>query len=335
MTNVDKKKSLRISAVICTHNRREYLSSAIESLLDQTLDQNEYEILIIDNASADGTAELVQAEYGHLDHLRYFYESKLGISHARNRGIEEARAPFLIYIDDDARAYPETLQSVLDAFISLDPSPAAIGGRIWLDWEGEKPDWVPDRYLNLFTHLDYGDESFYLEETHYLMGANIAFRVSALKRLGGFDPNLGRVGGLLRSGEETSMINLMLSIGWPVYYEAKAIVWHVVPPSRKKQKWLWSRFYWDGASQPLLTNDSPSGLWPKLHLVFFELKQVLKYIVYTLYHILTNHPEDEMLVVYRMCIAQRLGRARTRFVQLWQAFFNRKLHWKTPRIRKR
>jgi glycosyltransferase involved in cell wall biosynthesis len=330
-----EKTPPKLSAVICTHNRVAYLPKAIQSLLEQSLDPALYEILIIDNASTDGTAAVVESEFGHVANLRYVHEPNLGISYARNRGVIEARAPYLLYMDDDARALPDTLASILEAFETCQPTPDAMGGRIWLDWEGQKPDWVPDRYLNLFTHLDYGDESFFLEEDQYLMGANIAFRVSALKRLGGFDPNLGRVGGRLRSGEETALINLMLSLGWPVYYEAKAIVWHVVPPSRKKKKWLWSRFYWDGASQPLLMNDNPSGFFPKVRLVLFELKQVFKYMVYVLYHLFTNQNENEMLVVYRMCISQRLGRARTRFLILWRSLFRVKPVWTRPQIDQR
>jgi glycosyltransferase involved in cell wall biosynthesis len=308
---------------------------AIESIINQTLDSKAYEIIIIDNASTDETALVVQSEFGDVPNLRYIYEPKLGISHARNRGIQEANAPFLMYIDDDARALPETLEAVLNAFETCKPTPEVIGGRIWLDWEDHKPDWVPDRYLNLFTHLDYGDTSFFLEQDQYLMGANIAFKVSTLKKLGGFDPDLGRVGGILRSGEETALINLMLSLGWAVYYEAASIVWHVVPPSRKKKKWLWSRFFWDGASQPLLMNDNPERFWQKIKLVLFELKQVLKYIVYVFYHIFTSNKDSEMLVVYQMCIAQRLGRARTRFMLFWRTLFKYKRAWDKPRIIKR
>ena len=89
------------------------------------------------------------------------------------------------------------------------------------------------------------------------MGANMAFHRDALLELGGFDTNLGRKGSTLLSGEEAAIVHRLRQRGLPVYYCGRAVVWHAVPPARRRRRWLWKRMFWDGASQPLL--DSGPG----------------------------------------------------------------------------
>lgn len=74
---------LSISAIICTHNRDQYLAAAIDSLLAQTL--HDIEVIVVDNASTDTTAEVVQMRLSD-PRLRYVYEPTLGLSIARNTG---------------------------------------------------------------------------------------------------------------------------------------------------------------------------------------------------------------------------------------------------------
>ncbi|MGB5916428.1 MAG: glycosyltransferase family A protein, partial [Phormidesmis sp.] len=97
-----------ISAIICTHNREQYLGAAIDSLLAQTLDC--YEIIVVDNASTDATAAIAKSRVDSAANnaantkVRYIYEPTLGLSVARNRGAKEAQGEILAYLDDDAEA---------------------------------------------------------------------------------------------------------------------------------------------------------------------------------------------------------------------------------------
>ncbi len=85
--------SPRISAVVCTHNRADYLAKALNSLTRQSLPAFEFEILVVDNASTDGTARLVESVAAAVPNLRYVREERLGLSWARNAGAAAARAP--------------------------------------------------------------------------------------------------------------------------------------------------------------------------------------------------------------------------------------------------
>ena len=186
--------------------------------------------------------------------MRWQREERLGHSVARNAAARMAASPIVAYLDDDAQAAPVWLEALLDAFGNRTPAPACVGGAITLDWGGGRPPaWVPAKFQSLYSGLDLGKTGRFLDRPDdYLVGANIAFRLDALRQAGWFDEGLGRRGSLLLSGEETAVVNRFRERGLPLYYEPRALVSHFVHPDRRTRKWLVSRVYWDGAAQPLL-----------------------------------------------------------------------------------
>ncbi|MGH8131327.1 MAG: glycosyltransferase family 2 protein [Steroidobacteraceae bacterium] len=108
------------SLVIATRNRRDELRAALHSASTQTVPP---EVLVLDDASSDGTREMVQGEF---PGARYFRsEQPLGCSAQRNRGIQMASAPIVFSLDDDARyAAPDTIERTLRAFAN--PRVAAV-----------------------------------------------------------------------------------------------------------------------------------------------------------------------------------------------------------------
>jgi glycosyltransferase involved in cell wall biosynthesis len=243
---------IKISAIICTFKRPDYLRHALRSLCEQSLSCEEYEVIVVDNAVEARVQRVVKEFEDGRVNLRYLPEENVGLSRARNTGLKAAVGRYVAYLDDDARADTQWLEALVDAFEQASPAPAAIGGRVWLDWQGEKPNWVPDRHLSLYTYVDHGNGAHSLRDDEYLVGANIAFEKDALRSVGGFDPNLGRQGLVLLSGEEAAILAQLQQMGKSVYYEPAAVVWHSVDQSRKRPSWLLRRLFWDGASQPLI-----------------------------------------------------------------------------------
>jgi glycosyltransferase involved in cell wall biosynthesis len=86
------------TVMITTKDRRDELGEAVESSLAQTAD---VEVLVIDDASSDGTAEMVEKEFPHARIERS--QESVGYIKQRNRGIRLARGPVVVSIDDDAR----------------------------------------------------------------------------------------------------------------------------------------------------------------------------------------------------------------------------------------
>lgn len=269
-----------ISAVICTFNRCTYLGTAIGSLAQQTLDRTQYEVVIVDNNSTDATREVVDnaiKQYPDMS-IRYVEETTQGLSAARNRGALEAAGDYIAYLDDDARAAPCWLSALLTNFQKLQA--ACIGGRVYLDWEGDIPNWFPRQFLSLYTHLDQGPDLLLLNEqttNRYLQGANIAFRRHLICDDGfAFPTNIGRKKHDLMSGEETEIVDRLLESGRPVYYLPEALVWHVVLPSRRSRRHLLRRLTANGATQPLIDMNKGSLSRSQLprHLLF-DLKNLL------------------------------------------------------------
>jgi glycosyltransferase involved in cell wall biosynthesis len=153
-----------ISAIICTHNREQYLGAAIDSLLHQDF-AGEYEVIVVDNASSDRTREVVEARLSN-PRLRYVQESVLGLSVARNTGATQACSPILAYLDDDAVASSQWLQVLHDGF-QQDEKLAIAGGKVTLLWaEGmEPPRWLSSGLAGNLGAYDLGEATVYIRSS--------------------------------------------------------------------------------------------------------------------------------------------------------------------------
>lgn len=248
---------LIISAIICTHNRDRYLGAAIDSLLNQDLAlqragefAGEFEVIVIDNASTDGTRILVESR---LDdpRLKYVYEPTLGLSQARNRGVLESRGEIIAYLDDDAIADPHWLRTLVQAY-ATSPGLAIAGGRVTLLWPEatSPPPWLSPAMLSCLGHYDLGPEPRTIDNPSLTpRGLNYSLRRSFLAAIGGFDVQLGRVGKKLLSNEELYMTELALQQGWSVAYLPEAHVAHNVAPERLARQWFLRRSWWQGVSE--------------------------------------------------------------------------------------
>jgi glycosyltransferase involved in cell wall biosynthesis len=239
----------QISAIICTHNRDQYLGAAIDSLLHQSF-TGEYEVIVVDNASSDRTREIVEARLSQ-PRLRYVHESVLGLSVARNTGARQAHSPILAYLDDDAVASSQWLQVLHDAFRSNEKL-AIAGGKVTLLWaEGkEPPRWLSPGLAENLGAYDLGHSTVYIDRPGLTpRGLNYSIRQSFLKQMGGFDVNLGRVGKNLLSNEELMITEKALERGFQVAYLPNATVAHNVAPERMHRAWFLNRGWWQGISE--------------------------------------------------------------------------------------
>lgn len=240
---------IAISAVICTHNRDRYLGPAIDSLLAQDLPDT-FEVIVIDNASTDTTRQIVEARLGDR-RLKYVYESTLGLSTARNRGVQESSGEIIAYLDDDAVAEPCWLRELLSAYANNDRLGVA-GGRVTLLWPDdiEPPAWISADMMGCLGAYDLGMEVVNITEPGLTpRGLNYSLRRSFLEQIGGFDAQLGRVGKKLLSNEELVMTELALAQGWQVQYLPNALVAHNVAEERLQRDWFLRRSWWQGVSE--------------------------------------------------------------------------------------
>lgn len=240
--------NVRISAIICTLSRANYLRKSIDSLIGQTLSAAHYEILIVDNGSTDNTSEVVLREYDDVQNLRYVYEPILGLSQARNTGWIHAVGEYVAYLDDDAIAHPQWLEKILHVFETVEPEPACVGGRIEPLWEIPRPSWLANGLLTCLGMLDLSDSPMMLDDSHWLFGGNSAYPRHLLETVGGFQTSLGRKGNKLLSNEEILLHQQLKQRGYRYYYHPDVAIRHRVPSFRLTKSWFIRRWYWQGVS---------------------------------------------------------------------------------------
>ena len=232
---------MKISSVICTCNRAEYLPHAIRSLAEQDMARDDYEIIIVDNGSTDSTREIVSGLMRDLTNLRYVYEHKSGLSHARNRGLEEAAAPIVAFLDDDAIAVPAWLSSIVNAF-TTQPGPVCVGGPVEPWYEVSRPTWFPDVFIGCHQR-HYGDVprwcSYPAEQP---VGCNMAFVKERVMQVGGFN------GQLQKYNDETELISRLIDAGGQIFYEPRAGIRHLFGKERLRLTWQIKRHYEEGKS---------------------------------------------------------------------------------------
>lgn len=100
------------SIIIPVYNVKQYLSDCIKSVLNQTI--RDYEILLIDDGSTDGSEQICDEYAKKSPIIRAFHKENGGLSSARNKGIELARGAFLLFVDSDDYIAPETLEWLKD-----------------------------------------------------------------------------------------------------------------------------------------------------------------------------------------------------------------------------
>lgn len=249
-----------VTMAICTRDRAAQLERMLTSACDLDIPAGlEWEVIVVDNGSSDGTADIVRNFHKQLP-LRLVEAPVPGIAAARNRAIDEARGRYICWTDDDVILDRRWLSAYLDAF-SLYPDAAFFGGRIEAQLEMPaspltvrcKDHWP---LTGVFAQRDFGDEPVVLNETRMPWGANMAVRTAEQKRFR-FNSELGASPDQQRTGEESEMVYRLLkarAIGWWVP-EAKVL--HVIPHYRQTIDYLLSYYRTCGETAAYLHHRHP------------------------------------------------------------------------------
>lgn len=215
---------MKISLVIATHARPDSLARLLQSLAPQLLDRGgaaAREILLAENGTPERS--LLPAAAPPLQHL---HDARPGKCRVQNAAIRRAAGEIIACLDDDLVAAPDYLDQV-ERFFAEHPEFAAMKGRILpaedpaLKLGAEAAPWLD------LPIVDHGEETV---EVRGVLGANMAFRASALARVGLFDERLGP--GAAGHEEETEMSLRLRRAGFRIGYAPRALVYHDVDPAR-------------------------------------------------------------------------------------------------------
>jgi len=100
-----------ITAQLCTYNRRAMLGRVLDALFHQDLDPNDYEIVLVDDGSGDGTYEEILRHVRPTCAFHLVRQRNAGLARGRNVGIERARGEIILFMDDDVLATPSLLSA--------------------------------------------------------------------------------------------------------------------------------------------------------------------------------------------------------------------------------
>lgn len=238
---------MKISVIVCTYNRCEYLRKALQSLMMQDFPASDYEVLVVDNNSKDRTRDVVSE----FPRVRYLLEEKVGLSHARNLGIAESHGDIIAFIDDDARAEKTWLARLTQVYRE-EKDAGCVGGRVMLEWIAGKPLWWHPDLDEVFNGINYSERRIALTHPRYPYGTNISYKADLFIKVGLFGTDLGRIGSKLLAGEETELCLRIEKTGYKIFYEPSAVVYHRVEPGKLTKSYIRKRAIWHGRSHALI-----------------------------------------------------------------------------------
>jgi glycosyltransferase involved in cell wall biosynthesis len=239
---------MRLTVVIPTRDRPALISDCLETLRIQPPPPDGWEVIVVDDGSAQPLGPLVRSVLGDVVPTICVRLEGDGLNAARNSGVEHARGELVAFLDDDTLVANEWAKAIDKAFATT--SCDAVGGRVTLGLEGatEYPRWLTERRRSYLSQYDLGDVPVEVVDTSLPVGANFAVRADALAGMGGFRVDLDRSGTELISNGEQELLRRLRDRGGKIVYWPDAAVKHRVPSERLNKDWFRRRARAQGIS---------------------------------------------------------------------------------------
>lgn len=268
---------MKLSIVICTYNRSNDLALTLQSINAIAVEfESGDEVIVIDNNSDDDTKVVVESFREQIP-VRYEFENKQGLSHARNAGLRFAKNALLVFFDDDVNVLPGAITAYRHA-AERHPEVGFYGGRISVLWKNGTPKWFRGYELPLINGLIVYYRrpvgSKFPPEKLLPYGANFALNTNHTKVIGEFDSRLGVKGAELGRGEETDFFLRAINLGLSGIYLDQAEVEHRFKEERFTLSYLYRYGIQKGLSNPNVSCDD--WLVKALKQVFLGMAQLLK-----------------------------------------------------------
>lgn len=204
------------SVVICTRNRGSKIKGTVATILE--CDHPDFELVVIDQSTDDETQQTVES----FDDARIVYtrSDTVGTGRSRAIGLGIARAPYVLYTDDDCLVAPDWVTRMVEPFERND--------RVGVVFCAVTP-LVKEKAEGFTPSFEFDEDSLVTSLWRYYyrhgMGAGMAVRQAAMDEIGGFDTQMGP-GSPFMSGEDADIAIRALRADWAVYNTAATTVVH-------------------------------------------------------------------------------------------------------------
>jgi GT2 family glycosyltransferase len=264
-----------VTVIVTTYSkeRANHLLDCLQSIRKQTLEPKEI-LLVLDNPE-----------------LKSFYASKLpqevkvltsvdswGSSFARNTGIREARGEVVAFIDDDATADKDWLKNLAENYASSEV--VGVTGFVAPVWQnGQRPYWFPEEldWVIGCSHKGLPPEKSFVRNP---IGCNMSFRKEIIDKVGYFEGRFGAQPSRLLMRSEEAELSLRILRANPdgrIIYDPSAIVYHKVPTTRTRMKYIMRRSFYEGFSKRVLEESSQTSraLWVEKDYLWYLLRSAM------------------------------------------------------------
>ena len=274
-----------VSVIICTHNPRgDYLRRVLDALKTQTLPREQWELLLMDNASAEKLGDIWDLSWH--PRGRTIREDEIGLTSARLRGIKESTGELLVFVDDDNVLATDYLANGVRLAAQW-PMLGAFGASITGEFEVPPPDWVMP-YLECLAIREL-DRDYWCNlgglSPALPCGAGLCVRRQIandyLQKTGtsAFRKMLGRSGVNLGAGEDSDLAECAVDAGLGTGRFTALKLLHLIPKRRLTEDYIVRLYAGLAASQEMLSFlrpkpgfESPKGWEGEVRFLFNFLK---------------------------------------------------------------
>ncbi|MCH6257879.1 glycosyltransferase [Puniceicoccaceae bacterium K14] len=232
-----------ITILIATYNRESVLHKTLENLKNLDTTGLELSIVVVDNNSSDGTAELIKSYQSSLP-LTYLFQSKPGKNRALNLALDTIElGDIILFTDDDVMPTKQWLRSIVDSTEKYQDK-SIFGGPVHMLWPENSPQWAKDLERDIYPQHDYGNSPKVYEGGVTPIGPNFWLRKKIITE-GQFryDESIGPTPDSKKRimGSETSFLYMLINNGYSIQYVPGNSVGHYVTEDQITEKYIMKR----------------------------------------------------------------------------------------------
>jgi len=259
----------KLSVIICTYKHQNRVLGLKKAVLFLTKKENDdflLEIIIVDNGgsiSENEKNELLAIN----SNLIFIIENEIGLSAARNTGVENSHGNIIAFTDDDVWVSKTWVKNILEVY--KNSNVLCAGGEVKMTNMGivKNKKWLTNYFLRFLFPTEFPKYTGQIITPYFLVGANMSFRKEVFEKYGLFDKKLGRISKKLLSCEDTEFIGRLPKEN--IFFVKEAEVYGEIDKKRLSRKYMLKRLYWQGYSDFIFVQKVGIGRFFDKHEVKF------------------------------------------------------------------